>query len=214
MIGFAALCLVATAALLVAQHRDSMLGIWIAKPLAATAYIGAALALGALDTLYGCAVLTALVLSWFGDVFLIPREAPRSFKAGVLSFLLAHVAFALAFALRGLDWLVVAVAAVAAAAVAVALLRWLRPHLPRDLTVAVHVYVAVISLMLVAAAGTAAALGGAAIFIGALMFYVSDLAVARERFVASSFSNRAWGLPLYFGGQLFLASTVAQVAVG
>ena len=212
MIGFAALCLVATAALLVAQHRDSMLGIWIAKPLAATAYIGAALAVGALDTAYGRMVLAALVLSWFGDVFLIPRGAPRSFKAGVLSFLLGHVAFTLAFVLRGLDWLAVAVTAAAAAVVAAALLRWLRPHLPRDLAAVVHVYVAVISLMLVAAAGTAVALGGAAIFVGALMFYVSDLAVARERFVASSFSNSAWGLPLYFGGQLVLASTVAQGA--
>jgi uncharacterized membrane protein YhhN len=211
--GFAALCLVATAALLVAQRRDWLLGIWIAKPLAASAYIGAALALGALDTAYGRVVLAALMLSWFGDVFLIPRGAPRSFKAGVLSFLLAHVAFALAFALRGLDWLVVAVAALVAAAVAAALLRWLRPHLPRDLAAAVHVYVGVISLMLVTAAGTAVALGGASIFIGALMFYVSDLAVARERFVASSLWNGAWGLPLYFGGQLVLASTVAQGAV-
>jgi uncharacterized membrane protein YhhN len=209
MTGFAALCLVATAALLVAQRRDWILGIWIAKPLAAAAYIGAALAVGALDTAYGRVVLTALVLSWLGDVFLIPREAPRSFKTGVLSFLLAHVVFTVAFALRGLDGFVVAVAAVAAAAVAVALLRWLRPHLPPDLATAVHVYVAVISLMLVAAAGAAATLGEAAIFVGALMFYVSDLAVARERFVASSVWNPVWGLPLYFGGQLVLASTVA-----
>jgi hypothetical protein len=40
------------------------------------------------------------------------------------------------------------------------------------------------------------------------MFYLSDLAVARERFVSSTFWNRAWGVPLYFGAQLVLASTV------
>jgi hypothetical protein len=41
------------------------------------------------------------------------------------------------------------------------------------------------------------------------MFYASDLSVARDRFVVFRFSNRAWGLPLYFGAQLILASTVA-----
>jgi uncharacterized membrane protein YhhN len=110
---------------------------------------------------------------------------------------------------RGLDLVVGAAAAAVAASVAFAVLRWLRPHLPPDLAVAVHVYVVVISVMVVAAAGTAAAHGGAAIFVGALMFYLSDLAVARQRFVAASFWNGAWGLPLYFGGQLVLASSVS-----
>jgi hypothetical protein len=42
------------------------------------------------------------------------------------------------------------------------------------------------------------------------MFYVSDLAVARQRFVAQSWTNKLWGLPLYFGAQLVLAATVAR----
>jgi len=31
---------------------------------------------------------------------------------------------------------------------------------------------------------------------------VSDLSVARDRFVSRSFSNRAWGLPLYYAAQI------------
>jgi len=48
---------------------------------------------------------------------------------------------------------------------------------------------------------------GLALLAGALSFYVSDLAVARDRFVAPGFSNRLWGLPLYYGGTLLLATT-------
>jgi uncharacterized membrane protein YhhN len=205
VIPFVALCVAATSALLVFERREERVGIWIAKPLAASAYIGAALAAGALETPYGRTVLAALALSWLGDVLLIPRGSPSSFRAGLVSFLLGHVVFTAAFVLRGVDLAVCATAGVVAAIVALAILRWLHPFLPRNLARAVQTYVAVISLMVVAAAGT----GRAAILVGALMFWASDLAVARERFVASSFWNRAWGLPLYFGGQLVLASTVA-----
>ena len=41
---------------------------------------------------------------------------------------------------------------------------------------------------------------------GAVLFYVSDLFVARERFVTPGFVNKALGLPLYYGGQLLLAA--------
>ena len=44
--------------------------------------------------------------------------------------------------------------------------------------------------------------------IGAVLFFISDLAVARGRFVADTFTNKAWGLPTYFGGQLLIAWSV------
>jgi uncharacterized membrane protein YhhN len=40
---------------------------------------------------------------------------------------------------------------------------------------------------------------------GAVLFFVSDVAVARDRFVEPSWKNRAWGLPAYYAGQLLLA---------
>jgi uncharacterized membrane protein YhhN len=39
----------------------------------------------------------------------------------------------------------------------------------------------------------------------ALMFYFSDIFVARERFVTHEFANRLIGLPLYYTGQFLLA---------
>ena len=36
-------------------------------------------------------------------------------------------------------------------------------------------------------------------------FYLSDLAVARDRFVSPGFANALWGLPLYYVAQLLFA---------
>jgi uncharacterized membrane protein YhhN len=203
------LTLAALAALLLAEYREHFPGIAIAKPLAATGYIAVALCAGALDSAYGLCVLAGLVLSWFGDVFLIPKGSPKIFQAGVLAFLLGHVAYAVGFTVRGLAPLVCLGVAAAVLPVAALVLRWLRPRVPDDMQVSVHAYVVVITAMLVLAAGTTAAHGGAMIFAGALLFYLSDLAVARDRFVAPGFENRAWGLPFYFVGQLLLAASVA-----
>ena len=43
------------------------------------------------------------------------------------------------------------------------------------------------------------------IVIGAMLFFVSDLAVAMQRIVAPGFPAYLWGLPLYYSGQLCLA---------
>jgi len=41
---------------------------------------------------------------------------------------------------------------------------------------------------------------------GAVLFWLSDLAVARDRFVRPGFVNPLVGLPLYYAAQLLLAS--------
>ena len=138
---------------------------------------------------------------------LIPKSSDAAFKGGLVSFLLGHVVLVVAFAWRGLDPTGLAAAALLSAVAVVLALRWLRPHVPDSFRVPVHAYVAVISLMVVSAAGATAAGAGVAVLVGSLLFYVSDLAVARERFVEKSFSNRAWGLPLYYAATLVLAST-------
>jgi len=208
MVAAIALTLVALAALLVAEQREWRTGIWIFKPLASTAFIATAVAAGALEGgSYGAFVLAGLVLSWWGDVLLIPEDRPAIFRAGILAFLLGHVAYVVAFASRGLDTSWAAITILVLAAPVVTVVRWLRPNVPPELKIAVYAYVAVISLMLIAAFACWPTTLDPRIPIGALMFYVSDLAVARDRFIAPGFSNRTWGLPLYYGGQLVLAST-------
>lgn len=45
-------------------------------------------------------------------------------------------------------------------------------------------------------------------FVGALMFFFSDLFVARQEFVHRTVLNKWIGLPLYYIAQLLLASTL------
>ena len=73
-------------------------------------------------------------------------------------------------------------------------------------------YVAAILVMCATAAGYAAATGRWQVLLAAVMFAASDIAVARDRFVARSFRNRAWGLPAYYVAQLILAWSVASAA--
>jgi uncharacterized membrane protein YhhN len=44
--------------------------------------------------------------------------------------------------------------------------------------------------------------------VGASLFYLSDLFVARNRFVKKEYVNRLVGLPLYYTGQYLLALSV------
>ncbi len=64
------------------------------------------------------------------------------------------------------------------------------------------VYVATIVAMTV---GALAARGNTRLAVGALLFFASDLAVARDKFLARAFANKAWGLPAYYAGQLCIA---------
>jgi uncharacterized membrane protein YhhN len=203
------LTLAALAALLVAEYVGSRKGVWIAKPAASTGFLAVAVAAGALDSSYGLLVLLGLVLSWWGDVFLIPVERPRIFQAGIASFLLGHAAYVVAFASLGLQPVAAIVTALLMVAPVMKILRWLRPHLPPEMRMPVYAYFVVITCMVICAAGAVANAATPMILLGALMFYVSDLAVARDRFVATGFGNRVWGLPLYYGGQLVLASSIA-----
>jgi len=69
--------------------------------------------------------------------------------------------------------------------------------------------VVVITLMVTFAMGTYGEVDGAVRVLGAVAFYLSDLGVARDRFVSKGFVNRLVGLPLYYGGQLLLAYSVS-----
>lgn len=96
---FPVLTLTALVALLLAEYRGFRPGIWIAKPLASLGFLGGAVYLGALDGCYGATLFAGLVLSFVSDVLLIPKK-PLVFRLGIVSFLLAHVAYIAAFVNR------------------------------------------------------------------------------------------------------------------
>jgi uncharacterized membrane protein YhhN len=214
MLPWILLCAAACAGLLVAERSRSRLGVWVCKPLAAAAFVAAAWASGATDSGYGRLVLLGLGLSWLGDVLLIPRESHAAFLWGIASFLLAHVAFGAAFAVRGVAPGALALAGALSAAAAFLIRRWLRPHLTGLFRWAVPAYTIVIAGMVTLGVSASVSAGAATLGCGAVLFAVSDLFVARDRLVAPDFANALWGLPLYFGAQLLLASTVAALATG
>ena len=109
----------------------------------------------------------------------------------------------------GYALLALAVAALLGLGVVAVSLRWLWGHLGPTMRGPVVAYVIVISVMTVLAAGATGAGASALVLPGALAFVVSDLAVARQRFVHATFANKLWGLPLYYGGVSLLAASVA-----
>jgi uncharacterized membrane protein YhhN len=204
-------CALAVAGLLVAERRESAAGVWLTKPMASLAFIGVAVACGALDTVYGRLIGLGLLLCLLGDVLLIPADRPQVFRFGVFAFLCGHVAFAAAFLTQPLDprWLVIAAILLAAALWRV--WRWLSPFLPADMRRPVQAYFAVIATMTALACAVTGAGGTALVALGALAFTASDVSVARDRFVRPEFVNRAWGLPLYYLAQVLLAMSPAWV---
>jgi uncharacterized membrane protein YhhN len=200
---------VAVLATLAFQRAQIHLGIAIAKPIASLGFIGAAFAKGAFDTPYGRVIFAGLALGWLGDVLLIPKSK-GTFLAGLAVFLLGHVAYVIAFWVRGADLVAAGAGAVVVAVPSTIAWRWLSPHIEGGMRVPVAAYVLTISVMVALAAATAYAPHPAPLIaVGAAMFYGSDLSVARDQFVKPGFVNVLWGLPLYYAAQFVLAASVA-----
>ena len=150
-------------------------------------------------------LLAGLVLCAVGDVLLI---WDRSFDFGLISFLLGHVAYVAAFHTAApiadwTRWMLLPIALASAGA-----LTWLWPHLGRR-RISVSAYVVVITIMVWGAlAVTTGGIMGWTIAVGAVLFYLSDLSVARDRFVKTDFLNRAVGLPMYYAAQILIALSV------
>jgi uncharacterized membrane protein YhhN len=191
-----------TGLLVWAETADSPALRWF-KMLASTGFIAIALSVGAVDSSFGRLVLVALALSWVGDL-LLTYTARNAFLAGLVAFLLGHVAYVIAFGSLGVSLPVIAGVAVAIAILDVFVWRWLAPHVG-DMAGPVAAYVAVISVMVLMAFGAFGSGATWMIPLGATLFFVSDMLVARNQFVSPDIVNRVWGLPLYFGAQILLA---------
>jgi len=175
------------------------------KMAASTGFVAIGLSAGGLSNTYGRIVLVALVFSWAGDLLLTFASRP-AFLGGLVTFLLGHVAYSVAFGVLGVDTAIAVVAAIVMTIIGYFIWRWLGPHVG-DMTGPVVAYVVVITVMVVMAFAAFGAGATAFIPIGAVLFYASDVAVARNQFVAPGVVNRMWGLPLYYLAQVLLAST-------
>lgn len=181
-----------------------------AKLIASSSFIAVALLSNAWRSRYGRIILVGLVFSWFGDMFLL-GESEGLFLAGLVSFLVAHIAYILAFSTYGLSdrWCFAALLPVAVISMAVSI--WLTPFVPDGMVVPVRIYTFAISLMVILAFGARGVGAPVLVPLGATLFYFSDLSVATLQFTSTVFPHYVWGLPFYYTGQLMLAFSVSFV---
>lgn len=203
-------CVLCVCGLLVGELRHNFALRAATKTSASLLFLAVALSLGAADAgAPGLFLLVALVFSLIGDVLLLWKDK-RLFLLGLVAFLTGHLAYAAMFWALGVNAVQTGVAALVLGVFAAVVWRWLGPHTGR-LAPAVAAYIAVISLMVALAAGAAdarpARLG---LLAAATLFFLSDLCVARDRFIAPGPNNRMVGLPLYYAAQLAFAYALAS----
>lgn len=203
------------AGLLVATYREHTLaGILTKTPLSVLFVVLAALQPHPYPTFH-LVMLVGFVLCVGGDFFLA-LDPPWAFRAGLVSFLLGHVAYIVAFFTLTFPGMWTLPGLAGATVLSGGVFLWLRPHLGKML-VPVLAYVIVITVMVIMAwtvlLDPGYTLGfRVMIFVGALLFYFSDITVARNRFVTEQFANRAVGLPMYYAGQFTLALALGMVS--
>ena len=165
----------------------------------------------ALESDYGRLILTGLCACAVGDVFLLSRKNKLFFKSGMAAFALGHVFYILAanhISHPDLAFIVWIGSFILGLTFAWFMFRYYRPSLSKDMIWPVGVYTFIISLMCIYAVQSD--LIGKHIYIipAAFAFAVSDIFVARDRFIQSSPRN-FWAItPLYFGAQALFAYSV------
>jgi uncharacterized membrane protein YhhN len=159
-------------------------------------------------------MLPGLIFCLGGDVFLaLPQK--KMFFPGLVSFLVGHVFYVICFFYTAPPTAAVLWGTLPISMVSLWIFFRLKPHLG-DMVIPVMVYIVVITIMICGAFSLLlepglALWGRILAFCGALCFYMSDLFVARDRFVTKEPINRILGLPLYFGGQFILAFSIGSL---
>jgi uncharacterized membrane protein YhhN len=201
-------CLTLAALLWLGEWRDSRRARWLLKPLTSALFLLAAVAHGP-HSRYDWLIVAGLMLSVTGDICLIPIRR-QWFLLGLVAFLVAHLCYLAAFGQRVSPLTLNPLVGAVIVGMSIALFLYFRPHLG-PMRWPVLVYVIVITLMLM---GAWSLVGRGSewdwrVAAGATLFYLSDITVARARFIADAgYANRAAGLSLYYAAQFLLALSV------
>ena len=145
---------------------------------------------------YGLFVFIGLIFCWFGDYL-------GNFKMTVIAFLLAHFSFILAFAFRGVKRIRLLKALPTVLVAGGIICYWLYPHIPQTEWIFIIGYIIIISAMVIFAFGTQPRCP--IIVFAAILFYISDIFVARWRFVDTGSINAFFCYPLYYTSCILFA---------
>jgi uncharacterized membrane protein YhhN len=174
-----------------------------AKPMAMVALAWLALTMGAAQGDVGRLVLVALGFSLAGDIFLL-GESAAGFFGGLVSFLLAHLAYVLVFLTVGFQrwWALVGLLIAVSLSLTAGrrIVQGAADQGGAALGAGVTAYLVVISAMVVAAGGTARPL----VLLGAVSFLVSDTVLALDRFVGQRGHARMVVIVTYHLGQAMM----------
>lgn len=171
---------------------------------ASTAYLLLAAAGQPESRRYHRALLAALGFCWLGDIL-----GPRHFLAGVVMFLLAHLAFVAAFAAAGFDRRRLVPSLAGAAVLTGVIAWWILPRAPADQRPLLWAYSAVLATMLGVAGGTKGGGPRGLVPLAAVLFYVSDLCLAQTAFLRGGVVWTYTGYPLYYAACLIFAWSAA-----
>lgn len=198
--------------LLYFRKREKRPAIVVTKTLLSALFVYAAIRFPSPIEWYFRYILGGLIFCFLGDVLLALASAV-AFRIGLVFFLIGHVGYSLGFFFIGTaDWRIFfgVVPAVLSGAIVYGRLR---PHLG-SMYLSVMAYMVAISVMLIAATGVLLSsewsiMGRLMILAGALLFYLSDLLVARNRFIREQYANRLIGLPMYYCAQFLIAFSLS-----
>jgi len=200
--------------LLVYEKREGKKSRLITKTILSCLFVLVALIQPSPIPSYRNSILLGLLFCLAGDVCLaLPGD--KMFRSGLVAFLVGHVFYAIGFTylIPASNWLLPG--ALLFWAFSLLVFLWLRPYL-KAMLAPVVVYILVITVMSSGAwavfALSSSDFGGRMlILLGAFLFYISDIFVARNQFVRREFLNRLIGLPLYYAGQFLLAFSIGNV---
>lgn len=171
--------------------------------LASIGFLAIAWISGANQTPFGRRIGMGLILCFLGDAI-----GPHHFIVGSVAFLIAHLVFIMAFINHGLNRQHTTIGCLIAFPISTAVLVYLWPSVSPEYHMLVIVYTTVITLMVVLSAGTQTW-----ILIGAIIFYLSDIFVARWKFIGGS-HNAYFCYPLYYTACTMLALSIQRMQGG
>ncbi len=180
--------------------------IYVCKPLTTILIFLISLIPGTfLENIYAFAIGTGLLFSLLGDIW--EMLSRRHFLKALISFLITHICYALAF-LSSTPAGLFLWPAIPFALIGASILAYLWGALSAGMKAAVGAYVGVIVVMVTLAAGRALAqptIGTLLAAAGALLFLASDAVLAVNRFRKPFPSAQAVILATYFLGQALIA---------
>jgi uncharacterized membrane protein YhhN len=161
------------------------------------------------NPVYFLLIFSALIFSLIGDVFL--ALPPKYLMSGIALFLIVHILYLAAFSTSFRQNTLMIIPGSILLSASYVYFNKIKKHL-KELKIPVIVYIVIINLMVISAFSSltdknTSVVKAALVVTGALLFYISDMFVAWDRFV-KPFRIHYFEYILYYAAQQILALSV------